>query len=128
MHCFLFIPDFFSSESVPPANRLAAAETLIARGRRKHPASTEPEAWLFERFGARRQRDWPVAPYALLGDGGAPERHFWMRADPVHLAVGRDSLAFAGTALEVSRGEADTLVGALNRHFASTLDFHPLRP
>lgn len=127
MHCSLFIPQFFSSESVSPENRLAAAETLIARGRRRHRA-TAPEAWLFERFGARRQRDWPVAPYTLLADGGAAEGHFWMRADPVHLSVGRDSLAFEGAVLGVSRSEAEALTGTLNRHFGEMLVFHPLRP
>jgi hypothetical protein len=128
MHCSLFIPDFFSSESAAAADRLAAAETLIARGRRKLGASMAPEAWLFERFGARRQRDWPVAPYSLLADGGAPEGHFWMRADPVHLAVGRDSLALGPAALDVSRSEAEALAGTLNRHFAESLVFHPLHP
>jgi hypothetical protein len=128
MHCSLFIPDFFSSESAAPANRLAAAETLIARGRRRQTASIAPEAWLFERFGAQRQRDWPVAPYALLADGGTPGSHYWMRADPVHLSVGRDSLAFDGTALDVSRSEAETLVAALNRHFGEALAFDALRP
>jgi hypothetical protein len=128
MHCSIFIPDFFTSETIAPANRLAAAETLIARGRRKQQASVPPEAWLFERFGARRQRDWPVAPYTLLADGGAPEAYFWMRADPVHLTVARDSLALESAALDVSRPEAEALAGTLNRHFAETLAFHPLQP
>src|SRR2546426_12196976 len=87
MHCNLYIPDFFSAEGLPPADSLAAAETLIARGRRRRMAPVSPEAWLFERFGVPKQRDWPVAPYTLLADGGAPERHYWMRADPVHLQV-----------------------------------------
>jgi hypothetical protein len=128
MHCSLFIPDFFSSESVSPANRLAAAETLVARGRRKHRPSAAPRTWLFERFGARRQRDWPVAPYTLLADGGAPGGHFWMRADPVHLSVGRDSLAFEGAELDVTGSEAEALAGTLDRHFGEMLAFQPLHP
>jgi hypothetical protein len=128
MHCSLFVPEFFSSKSAAPAARLAAAETLIAKGRRKQEAPIARDAWLFERFGIRRQRDWPVAPYALLGDGGAPGGYFWMRADPVHLSVGRDSLALDGNALEVSRSEADAFAATLNRHFGDALAFHPLRP
>jgi hypothetical protein len=128
MHCSLFIPDFFSTEIASPANRLAAAETLFARGRRKHKASISPEAWLFERFGVRAQRGWPAAPYTLLADGGAPEGHFWMRADPVHLSIARDDLAFDGAALDVSRSEAESLAGTLNRHFGDAPAFHPLRP
>jgi len=129
MHCELYIPNFFPSEGLPRGDGLAAAETLIARGRRKRIASVSPEAWLFGRFGVERQRDWPVAPYALLADGGAPERHFWMRADPVHLRVGRDSLVLAdNAALDVSRAESEALVETLNRHFGRTMLFYPMRP
>ena len=129
MHCELYIPNFFPSEGLPRGNGLAAAETLIARGRRRRRALSSPEAWLFGRFGVARQRDWPVAPYTLLADGGAPERHHWMRADPVHLQVGRDSLGLADSAsFDVSRAESEALVEALNRHFGQTILFHPLQP
>jgi hypothetical protein len=129
MHCHLYVPNFISAERAHADQRLAAAETLIARGRRKLTALTSPEVWLFERFGVPRQRDWPVAPYTLLADGGAPERHFWMRADPVHLRVGRDSLSLADeTSLDVSRAEAEALVETLNRHFGETMLFYPLHP
>ena len=129
MHCDLYIPDFFAAEGLPPSDSLAAAETLIARGRRRRMAPVSSEAWLFERFGVARQRDWPVAPYTLLADGGAPERDYWMRADPVHLQVGRNSLGLADSAaFEVSRAESDALVETLNRHFGQTMLFYPMRP
>jgi hypothetical protein len=129
MHCNLYIPDFFSAEGLPSSESLAAAETLIARGRRKQMAPISPEAWLFERFDVPRQRDWPVAPYTLLADGGAPERHYWMRADPVHLRVSRDSLGLAdSSAFEVSRAESEALVETLNRYFGQTMLVYPLRP
>src|SRR5216684_1394232 len=129
MHCDLYIPDFFSAEGLPSAEGLASAETLMARGRRRRIASVSPEAWLFGRFGVERQRDWPVAPYTLLADGGAPERHFWMRADPVHLQVGRDSLGLADSAaFEVSRAESEALVDTLNRHFGRAMLFYSTRP
>src|SRR6266705_2470226 len=126
MHCNLYIPDFFSAEGFS-SDSLAAAETLIARGRRKRIALISPEAWLFERFGVPKQRDWPVAPYTLLADGGAPERHYWKRADPVHLRVNRDSLGMGDT-FEVSRAESEALVETLNRHFVPTMLFYPVRP
>jgi hypothetical protein len=129
MHCELYIPNFFPSEGLPRGDGLAAAETLIARGRRRRRALVSPEAWLFGRFGVARQRDWPVAPYTLLADGGAPEGHYWMRADPVHLQVGRDSLGLADSAsFDVSRAESEALAEALNRHFGQTMLFHPLQP
>jgi hypothetical protein len=128
MHCDLYIPDFFSAEGLTPADSLAAAETLIARGRRKRMAPVSPEAWLFGRFGVAKQRDWPVAPYTLLADGGAPERHYWMRADPVHLRVSRDSLSLADSDFDVSRAESEALVETLNRHFGAAMLFYPMRP
>jgi len=128
MHCHLFIPDFFSAEG-EEADRLVAAETLFAKGRRRRLAASSREAWLFERFAVPKQRDWPVAPYTLLADGGAPGRHFWMRADPVHLRLGRDTLTFADSAaFEVSRAESEALVETLNRHFGDAMLFYPAQP
>src|SRR6266699_3299643 len=129
MHCELYIPDFFPPEGVPRADGLAAAETLIAKGRRRRRSLVPPEAWLFGRFDVARQRAWPVAPYTLIADGGAPGPHYWMRADPVHLQLGRDSLGLADSAaFHVSRAESEALVEALNRHFGQTMLFHPLQP
>ena len=128
MHCSLFIPDFFSAGNPAPTHRLASAETLIAKGRRRRRPPAAAEAWLFERFGTRAQRGWPVAPYTLLADGGTPDDCFWMRADPVHLSVGLDGLGLDEAALALTRPEADALTGALNRHFADEPAFHALRP
>ena len=128
MHCRLFIPDFFSAEG-GEADRLAAAETLFAKGRRRRLAASSREAWLFERFAVPKQRDWPAAPYTLLADGGAPERDFWLRADPVHLRLGRDTLTFADSAaFGVSRAESEALVETLNRHFGDAMLFYPVQP
>src|SRR5713101_766831 len=128
MHCHLFIPDFFSAEG-EEADRLGAAETLFAKGRRRRLAASPREAWLFERFAVPKQRDWPAAPYTLLADGGTPERHFWLRADPVHLRLGRDTLTFAdGAAFDVSRAESEALVETLNRHFGNAMLFYPVQP
>jgi len=100
----------------------------MAKGRRKRMAPVAEEAWLFGRFGVARQRDWPVAPYSLLADGGAPGGYFWMRADPVHLSVGLDSLALDGATLGLSRADAQALVAALNRHFGGTVVFQAVHP
>ena len=128
MHCHLFIPDFFSAEG-EEADRLGAAETLFAKGRRRRLAASSREAWLFERFAVPKQRDWPVAPYTLLADGGAPLHYFWLRADPVHLRLGRDTLTFADSAaFGVSRAESEALVETLNRHFGDAMLFYPLQP
>src|SRR5437660_12866843 len=116
MHCELYIPDFFSRDGLQRADSLAAAETLIARGRRRRTALVSREAWLFGRFGVPRQRDCPVAAYTLLADGGAPGPHCWMRADPVDLQAGRDSLVLSHrTAFQGSRAESECLADAPSR-------------
>src|SRR6266849_3074175 len=116
MHFRLFIPDFFSTEGEDSGDRLVAAETLFAKGRRRRLAASSREAWLFERFAVPKQRDWPVAPYTL-------------RADPVHLRLGRDTLTFADSAaFDVSRAESEALVETLNRHFGDAMLFYPLQP
>src|SRR6266581_1350130 len=128
MHCHLFIPDFFAGSEAD--DRFGAAETLIAKGRRKRLAAISPEAWLFGQFRVAKQRDWPVAPYSMLADGGVPGRDFWLRADPVHLRVNRDRLAVADSALfDVSRAEAAALVEALEGSLPAGRDamrFHAL--
>ncbi|MGC2518054.1 MAG: hypothetical protein WA373_02965 [Burkholderiales bacterium] len=129
MHCHLLIPDFLAGAGTEAAGRLGAAETLVARGRRRRLAAIPSEQWLFERFEVPKQRDWPVAAYTLLADGGAPDEHFWLRADPVHLRFERDRLVLADSAVfDVSRAEAEALVETLNRHFGAAMLFYPLRP
>ncbi len=126
MHCQLLAPGLFAGGATTP-QRLPAAETLIAKGRKSTLAFESADAWLLERFGVARQRDWPVAPFALLGDGGAPGDHHWLRADPVHLVVDRDRLVL-GDAARLERAEAEALVEALNAHFAGELVLYPMRP
>jgi hypothetical protein len=129
MHCHLLIPDFLPDEETHPGTRAAAAETLIARGRRKRSTAVSRETWLFGRFAVQKQRDWPVAPYTLLADGGSPERHFWMRADPVHLRVSHDGLILAGdSGFDVSSEEAAAFLETLNRHFGEAMFFQALEP
>jgi hypothetical protein len=124
MHCHVFVPPFFDDAE---AARLPAAETLIAKGRRKATPFESAYAWLCNAFGVARQRDWPVAPYSLLGEGGAPGEHYWLRADPVQLLVDRDQLVLAD-APAVSRAEAESLVESLNAHFGGELVLYPIRP
>jgi hypothetical protein len=52
-----------------------------------------------------------------------------MRADPVHLRLGRDTLTFADSAaFDVSRAESEALVETLNRHFGDAMLFYPAQP
>jgi hypothetical protein len=129
MHCHLLVPGIFAAAGAASGERCRAAETLIARGRRRHVAANSSEEWLFGRFQVPKQRDWPVAPYTLLADGGAPGKDFWLRADPAHLRADRDRLVVADSAaFDVSRAESEALVETLNRHFGEAVMFYPMQP
>jgi hypothetical protein len=132
MHCELLVPALFPTREPArealAALRLPALELLLARGRAAGAAPQAPERWLVEAFG---DEDAPLAAGALtvLADGGEPGEDAWLRADPVHLRLGREGPALVpSAAFEVSREEAEALCEALNRHFAGALTFYPLVP
>ena len=106
--------------------RLPALEILLGRGNEADAACENETAWLCERFGVRKQIDWPVAPLALAGDGGEPGAAHWLRADPVHLHVHNDGLILLPPeSLEIAEDESRALITALNRHFEpENLVFH----
>jgi hypothetical protein len=138
MHCHLLLPDLLWPErDFPDIYRgleLPALQRLLARGRRHGgggPADTESaEAWLCQRFAVDKQGDWPAAPYCLLADGGEPGKHYWLRADPVHLKLEGGRLVLAGGGVfSISQQEAESLADSLNAHFSGDgLVFYPLRP
>ena len=132
MHCELLVPALFPTRD--PARealgalRLPALELLLARGRATEAQPQAPERWLAEAFGGG---DAPLAAGALtvLAEGGEPGDDAWLRADPVHLRLGRDAPALIpSAALAVAREEAEALCEALNGHFAGAATFYPLAP
>lgn len=111
MLCRLLIPDL-------PTAELPTWRLLSARGRPLPTPTEGPEAWLCETFGVSRQTDWPVAPYALLGEGIAPGAGYWLRADPVCLRLMRNHiLLFGGPDLPVTADEAQHWCASLQAHF-----------
>jgi hypothetical protein len=134
MQCTLLIPELFwpgaTAETVRTGLELPALTRLLARASaEKHPP-VSPEAWLCQAFEVERQQDWPVAPLTLLLDGAEPGESYWLRADPVHLSVARDRIALVESALfDLTHDEAQSLVAALNAHFADRgITFHALAP
>ena len=130
----LFVPWLFWPETgdTDPYSglRLPALETLLTRGGAASGACENESAWICERFGVKKQIDWPVAPIAFAGDGGEPSAAYWMRADPVNLRVQNDGLVlFAPGTVELSEDESRDLTGALTRQFeAEGFVFHAAHP
>ncbi|MDB5901789.1 MAG: 2,3-bisphosphoglycerate-independent phosphoglycerate mutase [Betaproteobacteria bacterium] len=136
MQCTLLIPHLFwpraTADIVARGLELPALSLVLARAHEERYSPVTPEAWLCQAFEVERQHDWPVAPLTLAVDGGHPEGAYWLRADPVHIKVGREGLRVVHSALfDVSADEAQVLVAALNAHFeGSDLIFaapHPKR-
>jgi len=93
---------------------------ILSRARAASLADKDLEAALLGSFGVQRQRDWPVAPFSWLGEGGEPDTRYWLRADPVHLRAERDALVLIDAAhLALEPESARRVVDALNAHFES---------
>jgi len=93
-----------------------ALERLLAAG--KHTQHFElPEVMLCQIAGVSKQTDWPIAPLCWLGEGGQPEAAYWLRADPVHFVLQRDSFSLSEP-VALSQQDTQTLMTVLNEHFA----------
>jgi len=135
MHVHLFVPDLCHTDLLSPhasgaGTSLTSAETLLAKGRRNLSSDgAGTEAWLKTRYAISSAGDSGMAAWSLLGDGMAPGEAAWLRADPVHLRIDRDSLVLADSTLfAVTREEAGALSAHLNAHFAPELEFLPVHP
>lgn len=135
MHLHLVVPDLFWPHTEPGALyaglALPAAELLVARGRKRVHETPGLEAWLLARFGLNATADPAIAPFALLGEGVPPCERWWMRADPVHFRVQRDSFVLTDAyAFGIDAHEASALIAALSAHFGDAMEFiapHPTR-
>lgn len=128
MSCQLLLPgvlrELAMATPCPPA-----LATLLRYSRRVPVFAGDDHAWRCAFFGVAKQQDWPVAPYAALGDDLPSETGFWFCADPVHLHLQRDSFTVAdGVARDQTPAQAQQLVAALNAHFGGEgMTFHAPR-
>ena len=115
MHVELVVPGLLEA---PQAARLPALELLLARGRASAADAQGYASWLGEAFGVEPL---PAGALTACADG------FWLRADPVHLRLVRDSMVLVPVA-GLQPAEAEQLVATLNRHFAGTHEFRCPHP
>lgn len=138
MHCHLLIPALFPPAALTLENdplhgiKPPALQTLLARGSCCKTRAKDMEGWLCETFGVPRQQDYPAAPLSAMADGIDAEKGYWLRSDPIHLAVERDQLILTeSSTFTLSHAESESLIATLNQHFsADGLYFyaaHPLR-
>lgn len=125
MHAELVLPALFAAAPLP---HLPALELLLARGRGARADAQSLEEWLVNAFDAGTGTP-PVGALTALADGIDPGDGYWLRADPVHLEIGRDGPALTPFAeADIERTEAEGFAAALNAHFEGEIALHALRP
>lgn len=77
------------------------------------------EALVCNQFGLGATPDHPLAAVAAKADGLNVADAYWLRADPVHLILQRDSFSLGEQfPLQIEREQAESLVASLNLHFS----------
>lgn len=125
MHLHLFIPHEAGATLARSAD-YPALEHLLALGKRTLRATTL-DALICRALAVPSRPDgaaWPLAALCWHGEQDAlPAAGAVLFADPVHLALQRDTFALAGPQT-LTDEEHDALLAALNAHFAAEgLDF-----
>lgn len=116
MHLELVIPALLAA----PGARHPAAELLLARARKNVTEPATLERWLAHAFGLPDE-PLPAGALTALAAGVDAGEDTWLRADPVHLRAGLNSLTLVpGAALSIGQEEARAFAGAVNRHFAAS--------
>lgn len=77
------------------------------------------EAVVCSQYGLAPKPDYPIAPIAAAADGLDVGDAYWLRADPVHLLLQRDSFSLSEPMpLRVQREHAALIIASLNEHFS----------
>lgn len=125
MHVEIVVPALLA---VPGAARHPALELLLARGRRTHDDPLALEGWLARAFGLG-EGPLPAGALTALAAGLEAGADAWLRADPVHLRLLRDSMLLVPAAgFDVSPAEAEAITNAVNRHFGASFSLHVVSP
>jgi len=125
----LVVPDLFLAPDAAAEAcadlRTPALGRILARAQSAPCLASSLEEWLCTAFGVESQG---VAPIMLQADGMLPGASYWLRADPVHLALRGDRLVLRPIAA-LDADEAAALCDSLSRHFAGDgLQFFAPRP
>ena len=111
----VYFPQF--AEFLLHVDNPPALVKLCALGNWERDAEHAFEASLCKKFGVKKQADWPLAPFALIGEECEPEAGYWFLAHPVHFVLQRDFFSLGG-AVRLGSDETALLAVALNQHFA----------
>lgn len=125
MHIEIVAPALMAAQG---ASRHPALELLLARGRRTHDDPVDLARWLAREFGLGGE-PLPAGALTAFSGGLEPGEDTWLRADPVHLRLQRDSMMLIPAAgFDVTQAEAEALAESVNRHFIASFSVHVVSP
>ena len=109
-----------SLQSTSALARLLSAAVVVTQ------SDIPLEVLACQQYGLEAKPDFPIAAISAAADGLDIASVFWLRADPVYLAMQRDCFSLGEpTPLPVEATQARVLVDHLNQHFSQDgLIFH----
>ena len=129
----LLVPDLIVPADAPAALRdvrLPHLERWLVRSELARGTARWATEALASAYGLEAPA--PIAAIALAGEDdahGGPGTDGWVRADPVHLRVDRDSVTLHPAAMPgILPQEAQALAAQLAAHFAGQLELHVASP
>lgn len=100
--------------------RYPAIESFLSRCDVLTHRHTSTAGWICAAFGVKRRPDWPVGAIVAHAHEKQDTDMYWLCADPVHLAVDRDSLVLQPQSqLQLSKSESLAIFTTLESHFAT---------
>jgi hypothetical protein len=130
MHCELVVPGLLARHLIEPGDLppMPALERLLARAHARESDEITPEDWLAHALGmGTGTLPAGVLARASMAQAVPGPEEIWLRLDPVHLKLGRESLTLLpGVALDLRMGEAQTLCASLSAHFGNLFAQGPI--
>ena len=116
MHSVKLTVDFELNAALRQSDLLAK---LLSKGKTKC-VPMPLEAYVSEQFLLKAAPDYPLAAISAHADGLDAHSGYWLRADPVHLILQRDSFSLGEPVpLSLTAEHAQLLIATLNSHFLS---------
>ena len=123
MHLTLLVADLIPPEAFIARRDLPAMpglQALLSQAAIQPSGGRFLEEACLSELGLKVVYTNPIAPLTLLGDGGDPAEHTWLRADPVHLHVSRDNMQLMDShVIAPTIEEAKAIANTLNAHLAA---------
>ena len=116
----LLVGNAFLPHVADQDRRYATIESFLSRSEVVIHRHTSTAGWICSALGVKRRPDWPIGAILTHTYEAPDDGMYWICADPVHLAVDRDSLVLQPQAqMQLSEAESLAIFSSLEAHFAT---------